>query len=937
MANNILTISANSDFSLNLASWILNKYGKEPLSLAKLLILLPSRRSCLALREAFLRLSYGKPLLLPRMQPIGDIDDNLLLAESKIIPSDIPDPAFTQKRLFILARLIQAYNNSRLDHALMLASELANLIDELEREQADLEILPQIVPDNFAEHWQITLEFMKIITLQLPVILAEQGLISPTIRRNKILGDIAEKWQANPPNYPVIIAGTTGSIKATAQLIKTVSDMENGFVILPALDNLADAEYQAHITETHPQFGMFELLKQLKISPDDVVNIVSDNESERLKLLREIMRPAEVSEQWQKINIDMEKALQGLKAINCSNIQEEAKVAALILRETLETSGKTAALVTQDRTLARIVSGIMKRFGVTIDDSAGIPLSETPIGIFLRLVAEAASDENNLIKRLALLKNPFTNLGIPRISLLSNVREYEHEHRKYKNFSNKNLPQDIEIYNEILQEFTKKFKDNSSITDLFSAHIKCAEKLAGNDLWRGHESKQVAEFLSLLISSGIGDIKIKHNGSLAEVYPQIFTLLLKREIFRPDYGTHPRLKILSPIEARMQSFDRIIIGGLNEGSFPESIESNAWLNHAMRKKVGLSDYQEMIGKSAHDFFMLANAKEVFLTRSQKIDGSPTIPSRWLLKLDVLLNKTNNRQKISDKKYLYLAQKIDYANGDKKIVSPAPKPPIYARPKTLYVSKIEKLLRNPFEIYASEILKLRPLEDIIQIPDASDFGNAVHKALENFTLNYPNALPENSLDILIEAGTDALKPIMQNELLKVLWGIRFRKIAEFIIENEAERRIYITEIMAEVTESLQLGDFTLKGRADRIELRKDGTICVIDYKTGSLPKKSDINSGLSSQLVLLGLIMNEKLQKEIGALEYWGLSGGGREAGKVKPLENINELIASAKQGLINLIHQYNNHDFPYLAVPIAERASKYNDYEHLARIAEWSV
>lgn len=945
----IYTIPADQNFSDTLAHWVLEKYKSDPLQLSRVLMLLPSRRSCIALRDAFLRASEGRPLLLPRMQPIGDVDEDILLlgGEWKLVEGKLPPQAFAFKRLFILANLIQRYNGSRLDHAIELAVELARLFDELECEQVSLKELVNVVPEDFAEHWQVTVEFLKIISEHWPQIANEENIISPVTYRNEVLSALSRQWKAAAPDYPVVVAGTTGSIPASAELIATIASLQNGTVILPSLDSTLNEESIEYFAESHPQWGMCRLLDKIGCSVKDVREIkFGVSRIERVRLLSEIMSPAELSENWQTLMLDVDNALSGMKRLVCSDIQEEASVVALILRAILEQPKKTAALVTHDRVLARRVSVSMKRFGVIVDYSAGTPLSETPLAVFLRLVAEVATEglHEAPVILLSLLKHPLTQVGMKRIECLETAREYElqilrADKTRMPEVSDnvKRLLKNLEhIFAPFIQLLNKSLPLTiSQVPDLLKAHLQCAEALASEDLWSSAEAESIVKLLTELQMADVQKEKKDYGNyqSGRTCYKEVFDNVFAGQVFRSEYGGHPRLKILSPIEARMQSFDCIILGGLNEGSWPQSTGFDPWLNRKIRADIGLPSPERSIGLAAHDFFTLASAPEIYLTRSEKIDGTPATASRWLVKLDVLLARFSKSNLADDRYWQGIATALNKPLQHQEISAPEPKPPLAARPKTLSVTQIETLLRNPYAVYASRILGLKALEPIMRELSASDFGNAVHKVLEKFVKAYPAALPKDAYENLIQYSEEILRPFLANERIRALWWPRFTRIARFVIEEERKRRAG-AEVSAEVSESYSFDGFTLTGRADRIERYKDG-MTIVDYKTGVLPTDTAIENGVASQLVLLGLIMKEK-SNTIKSLEYWQLQGGA-DAGKIKALtsQEADDYMGTAKEELRALVKKFNNPDFPYRSTPLPARAGHYNDYAHLARIKEW--
>jgi len=952
MRNNVYTIPAHFPFADTLAHWVLSTYGDDPAALPRVLILLPSRRACLSLREAFLRATEGRPLLLPRMQPLGDVDEDALLIAGEVLPDIAVTPAFEFRRLFTLAHLVYRYRSrisgheERFDHALQLAASLAELLDEMEREQVSLEGLRALVPEAFAAHWQVTIDFLHIVSEHWPRIAAEEKLIGPGRRRSRMLERLAAQWEAVPPSHPVIAAGTTGSIPSTASLLKVIASLPQGKVVLPGLDTLADEGYFAHLTENHPQWGMRQLLVKLGYERRHVEEIKytagKTGIRERSTLLSEIMRPAETSEAWQNITLDVPQALQGITRVDAADGQEEAAVIALMLREVLETPAKTAALITHDRSLAKRVAALMRRFDVGIDDSAGTPLAQTPTASFLRLLLEATIDGLEPVSLLSLLKHPLTHAGMERIACLEVSRDLEIAHLrgvvrsdlKAKESDSKQvkllLAQLEIIFAPLLALFTRS-AEHASFKRLLETHLQCAEALAGGELWRGPEADALAGFLSELQVAGAA----LHDMIEPSAYLPVFETLLAGKIYRPQFGMHPRLKILSPIEARMQSFDRIILGGLNEGSWPPAVMSDPWFNRPMREMMGLPTPERKLGLAAHDFMMMASAPEVVLTRAEKQGGAPATPARWLVKLDILLDKFSARERLEDARWNQWAAMLNAPDEVRPCAPPAPTPPLDARPRQLSVTQIETWMRNPYAIYSAHILKLRPLKPLGADLSGADFGNAVHKALEDFVACCPEVLPSDAMQTLMQCGRAALAPLLFNATVEALWWPRFMRIASFVMEQERLRRPEIKQVLSEIETSLRLGDFTLTGRADRIELQQDNSMTIIDYKTGMLPAAKDIDEGIASQLVLLALMMGEG--REAIHLQYWKLKGG-EDGGKIAPVADakIAVLVTAAEAGLRSLIEKYDNAEFPYLTTPIQARASRYDDYDHLARVKEWS-
>ncbi len=387
-SGSVFTIAPGVCFVDALAAALLAETHAEPLALTRYTILLPTRRARRSLAEAFLRQGDGRPLLLPRMMPLGDLDPDEaeLFGSDETLPSgdsgaELPPPIPALRRQLLLMRAVLATDprNITADQAARLAAELARFLDQMQTEQVSFHKLKNLVPEEYAVHWQRTLRFLAILTEAWPRILAEEGCIDPALRRNQVLAAQAEFWRAQPPADPVIAAGSTGSIPATAALLEVVAGLPNGRVVLPGLDREADETTGNAILQdvTHPQHGMARLLQRLSLTPADVrewpCRLRAAAPPSRARLLNEALRPAETTDRWQTLAQEVKAdgarqerlklALRGVSRIDCANPQEEAQIIALQMRGVLQTEGKRAALVTPDRGLARRVAAELNSLG----------------------------------------------------------------------------------------------------------------------------------------------------------------------------------------------------------------------------------------------------------------------------------------------------------------------------------------------------------------------------------------------------------------------------------------------------------------------------------------------------------------------------------------------------------------------------------------------
>ncbi|MEH6629642.1 MAG: double-strand break repair protein AddB [Halopseudomonas aestusnigri] len=996
MARKIYTIPSNASFADALAQGILDQWGSNPLELSRVMVLLPTRRACRSLQHAFLRASEGKALMLPRLLPLGDLDpDELLISASDVavgqgLELDLPPVLSSLRRQLLLSQLVLKWSASQSkllgseiipeDQAVRLAGELGRFLDQVQTEGLNFSELNTLVPEDYAEHWQITLEFLEILTKVWPSVEEATGGIGPAERRRRLLEGQAEFWRRCPPEYPVVVAGSTGSIPAAAELIGVISGLPSGQVILPGIDFLATEEVWTDFLRdsSHPQHGLSTLLSRLDIPREEVkvwpYKQTERAPDERVELIQTAMRPAQSTTEWQgyieRTSPDtFRKALNGVTRIDCPGPGEEALSIALILRSVLENPAKTAALITPDRDLARRVTAEMERWSVTIDDSAGSPLPEAAPAVFLRLTAEMMVSGLTPVSLLSALKHPLCAGGMApgvfnrilrrlEIKILRGVRPAP-------SFSGLlgalDAEKDEELYlfiqkiAEAAREFSTTIEEGSkSFRKLLETHVDFAETLAATQdqegserLWAGDAGSATAEFVADLREAAGDAPEVS-----ARRYPELIAALMVGRAVRAPFGAHPRLSILGAIEARLQHSDVVILGGLNEGSWPAEAKSGPWMSRPMRKDFGLPQPEQQVGLSAQDFVQAFCAPEVFLTRSEKVEGAPTVPSRWLLRIEALLEGRGLKNLIQNDaaKWLSWAEEKDLPSERIPVKPPAPTPPVSARPRNLSVTRIETWIRDPYALYAQKILALRKLDPLDADPSGADKGSLIHEALEIFLKRHPDALPLDGEDQLIAIGEEVFSAVRDRPGIWAFWWPRFQRIAKWFVEEERKRRKLVSKSHVEVTGKIVLsgpaGDFTLTAKADRIDELAAGGLAILDYKTGTVPSAKNVMQGISPQLPLEAAIAAEGgfgiLPDEVKELLYWRLTGG-EPAGEEKNAlgqrgakEGPGEVSKVAIEGLLDLIAEFDYQETPYSARPRPKQALVYNDFEHLARVKEWA-
>ncbi len=987
----VYTLSAHRPFLDVLAESLLLETGGRPESLIDIQVLLPTRRACRALRDAFLRRSGGRPLLLPRMRPLGDVDeDDLALEggeEAFEAAHDAPPAISGVRRRCLLAKEILRVPDMTADNALRLAGELAKLIDQAATERRDLADLKDLVPADWgiAEHWRATLTFLQILTRTWPEILEREGAVDPATRRDLLMTAEARDLAASRPGARIVAAGSTGSIPATAELLGVIARLPSGAVILPGLDTSLDAGTISALPESHPQFGLCRLLSCLEKEPAAVDEwrpelLCGQNApAARARLLAAALRPGGAAAPTPPPGT-VKPALAGVRRIDCASDAEEAAVIALMMREVLETPGKTAALVTPDRRLARRVASALRRWRVEVDDSAGAPFARTRPGMFLRLTAAMVSKDFAPAALLSVLKHPLASGGMETAVFRRVVRGLERTPsgrsgvlRGYRlkpglapiqdALAERDAPDALIALMDWLAERVEPFRLAANaravpLADLVEAHIYFAEALAATDtetgdtrLWVGGAGDAGRQLIQEIRdgAAALGEIE-------GRSYPAVLDVLMAGRAVRPRHGAHPRLAIWGLMEARLQRADRVILGGLNEGGWPPEAEPSPWMSRPMLQKFGLPPPERRIGLTAHDFVQGLGACEALLTRSSRTEGAPTVPARWLLRLESWLASQGKADALAvDPLPAQWRALLDKPEAVQPVPAPAPKPPIALRPSKLAATRIETWRRDPYAIFGRYVLGLKALEPLEADLDARERGNLFHNALENFIERTKDSKPfpplEDALRLALDAGDREFAKWADRPEVMAFWRPRFRRAARWFVEQEIKRRgdgyrPWLLEVdgRREITR-LDQAPFIVTAKADRIDKTPDGGLDIIDYKTGQPPSSKEVGRFLNPQLPIEAAIAAEGgFDGQDGpaapdSLTYIQLTGA-RKLGETKRVSKTRgETAALADETwsrLTRWVHQFENPGTPYRSRLRVKRKDIEGDYDHLARVKEWS-
>jgi ATP-dependent helicase/nuclease subunit B len=999
VALNLFTVPPHVPFLDALArGWLAR--GDGPLTISRGLILLPTRRSARALADEFLRVRDGQPMLLPRITALGALDEAPLALTGAL---DLPPAVEPMQRLAALSTLILAMKGEggaprTADRAWLLARELASLMDEADRAGINLaQRLPDAADPEYASHWTQTLKFLQIVTAIWPSWLAENGVMNSAARQVALLEAQAQAWEERPPDDPVLIAGATAGIPAVARLLHVVARMPTGQVVLPQLDLGMDEEAWRGLEASHAQAGLARLLSDLGATRGDVREWAGGGPSavprDRFRVLSRALLPASALDDWLHPG---PVALAGLSLLTATDQQQEAQAIALALRDALETPGVRAALVTPDRDLAGRVAAALLRFGIVADDSAGELLEESPPAVFLRLLIRAVAEELAPVQLSALLKHPLCGMGMSPVACRQAARTLEtlclRGPRPMRGISGLRQVVDRQAGPasstaaflarlEACLEPALRFDSAMEISppEALAAVIEAAERLAATDdasgplrLWADEEGEALATLLAEMrdASGAMPDLRRGVLPGLLDAILEGAVVRSRRALRGRDGIEHPRIFIWGLLEARLQSVDLIVLGGLAETVWPPIAEPGPWLSRPMRTKVGLAAPEEAVGQAAHDFLAACcSAPTVVLSCPVRRDNAPTVPARWLTRLDMFLagrdvDTAPGRQTalsqnplaatvLAEHPAVAWARAMDLPDGQPAPVKPpAPRPPINRRPRQLSVTEIETWLRDPYAIHARRILKLAALRPLDESTDASDYGSIVHDGLHRFLRTHGALWTTDAGRALRVAMAQALADAGLRQALIAWWSPRLERIADWVAQEETERRRIRSPvaIATEASGAIELhrpgGRFRLTGRADRIERYDNGTLAILDYKTGSPPTQKAVEDGLAPQLLLEAAMAADggfgpELRGATAALIYWHLSGG-LDPGKATPLfkknpADIANAVLDAKDRLCDLIDAFDRPARAYLSRPHPALAPRFSDYEQLARVAEWSA
>lgn len=952
------------DFPVALIDGIFARMAsRPPEDIARIQVFVNTRRMARRLRALF---EAGPPTLLPRIRLVTDLGTDPAFA-------DIPPAVSPLRRRLELTQLVSVLLDQEPDLApraalFDLADSLADMMAEMQGEGVPPEIIDRLDIGDSSGHWQRSRKFLSLVTGYFD---ASAQPPDADLRQRMVVERLARQWADTPPQDPILVAGSTGSRGTTALFMQAVARLPQGAVILPGVDfeqpkQVWDTMSEALTSEDHPQFRFHRVANLLGLHPKDIVpwtNTAPPNAA-RNALVSLAMRPAPVTDQWLSDGpklAGIDTAAQDMTLVEAPTRRTEAMAIALRLRQAAE-DGQTAALITPDRMLGRQVTAALDRWGILPDDSAGLPIPLTAAGRFLRHVGALFGAQLTADMLLTLLKHPLAHSGDERGQHLLRTHRLElHIRKRGMPFPTRaavmgwaetqaNDPGAVDWVRWLFDVIEPCAPLTTASLETFVAHhLTAAERLSqgaqgagSGTLWEydaGKEARRVTEDLRRQAAYG---------GTLSAYdYVALFYGVLNQHEVRASDTPHPHILIWGTLEARVQGADLIILGGLNDGTWPEPAAPDPWLNRDMRNKAGLLLPERRIGLSAHDYQQAIGAREVWITRSTRSDDAETVASRWLSRLVNLLEGLPEGggpaavagMRARGQFWLNRVAAMEATEPMPRAQRPSPRPPVEVRPRELSVTEIPTLIRDPYAIYARHILRLRPLDPIAAEPDAPLRGTVIHDILEQFirhVMTDPACLSEEHL---MQITGSVLAEKAPWPAARALWKARVGRFAAWFVEQEQERRKTALPLRTEVRGRLSMTApaFTLKAKADRIDRTNDGQFVILDYKTGAPPSEKQ-QMKFDKQLLLEAAMAENGAFADLDPAEvceavYLGLGNPPKASraplDKAPPAQVLAELQA--------LIAAYLEVNQGFTARRAMEKDTDPSNYDTLSRFGEWDA
>ncbi|KKB78734.1 hypothetical protein VW35_09490 [Devosia soli] len=961
--------------------------------LSDVTIILPTQRARQALADAFSRHPQFTGLL-PDIRTFGSDEGD---EEPFLPPFDAPPtppPATALQRRLVLSRLVAAWAHSPAGgqafsspptaaEIFSMADSLAHVFDDLaieERGAAELRALGGELGPELGAYWQQTLTFLDIALSAWPAMLEELGRADPALLRGARLDRQADAAAHVYGTRPVIAAGSTGSIPATARLLRAIERLPRGALVLPGLDLAMSPETHARLLDPsqsphgHPQYHLAKLLRTLGAGPADVIELARDHHPRTTLLHRALALTSETA-LWAEHRLDpleTHAALAGVSVIAARHEDEEGRAIALAARDALA-RGRSVGIITPDRNLARRIAAELARFDVYVDDAAGAPLFQSTAGRLARQILTLAAHGCGAVDLVALLRNRASLFGRSRaeVSRLADDIELALLRGQRPALGLDGLREALKAHvaappKHALRRLTEKheaaigaFLDDIALAispltqllampliraaDLAAALAQAVHNVADGAPYRGRdELKDWATQMAGLSGEG--------HAFPPKGLDSVLAALMNGFQVRNRLDRRSDIAIWGQIEARLMSPDLMVLGALNEDIWPETADPGPWLGRGMRLAAGLEPPERLQGLAAHDFAQAMGNRDVIIAYADRVGTSPALPSRLVQRLDAFAGE-DSAKALRDRGQTWLsaARAIDAVETVQPAARPLPNPPVHLRPRKLSVTEVETLMRSPYDLYARHVLKLRPFDPLGDVPDARERGTIIHDAFARFVIENHDPEAPDAYEKLMAIAADAFSGLDAIGERRDIWLRRFSTAALQFLAFERDRNPRVVKRHAELRGEMPLKlseDFLITGQADRIDEMTDGTVEILDFKTGSPPTAASMKAFEAPQLLLEALMVQAGAMVGVtpapaSALTYVKIGLGpeafqpfGFAAGEGMPLMAAADEIGRRLQSHIDYF-LFHDAPMPARLLPLAGQRFA-GAYDHLARVAEWT-
>ncbi len=631
----------------------------------------------------------------------------------------------------------------------------------------------------------------------------------------------------------------------------------------------------------------------------------------------------------------------------------------IAVRRWLEQKHHRIGLVSLDRKLSRRIGAIFARYNIPLIDYSGWELSTTSSAAAFRHVLGSTEGAPDIKTVLELMRSPYCDLEVEHsdaivaadcIEDLLGNRKIRHssidkalEKRKTAESGN---PLSITLANKIITALIPIERLRDGREHPYAEYFEClfaAMKNLGmyKKLSADHAGERIISELQQLYKA----VKIEGERASFNVWQTLILYRLERSNFMPDCPEHG-VFLMNPGQAELMQFDALAIIALDSSHFPHSPQIGGLINENIRRELGLETYEQSVGTQFMLFrTLLESAEHLLLSCQQYNKDRQVMPSAWLTAIRDFHQIAYDD--LSDHDLQSMAQRcsslsLGTEQGlDAQIQNIAkPTAPKQLWPQRLSVSGYQRMIDCPYQFYARYILKIYSRREVSDHWDAMDYGSYLHDCLQelharlNEFYKPPIWVTEKRSEIIalaLEILQEKFKGVefsnYVNHFLFTDANEAITYYVDWMIERQQEQAISATSSEQELEEELA-ENLSMLGKADLILQTREGSI-LVDYKTGNLARKKDIENGEHIQLTSYAL-----LDKSINTAIYLALGAKNRGEQRTLQSEELAEYRDKNLSRLLSIKADYDSEQ-PLSAWGNKQNVCKYCDYAGLCRRSAW--